>query len=130
MNRINPLYIAALLVGVLAFSMFKLSSAKEELGEAKRAYSKTEVIATKLSSLKEVYSNKANIKKSLKFILNQKGVNHKFKSSSLSLSSDSLDVNALNKLMGKLLNGSYNIQGLKIKKLDNENVSFKMEIKW
>jgi hypothetical protein len=46
------------------------------------------------------------------------------------LSSKSIDKKALNLLMGKLLNGVYRINSFKIKKLDEFNVSFEIEIKW
>ena len=41
-----------------------------------------------------------------------------------------MDKNALNTLMGKLLNGAYNITSFKVRKLSPNSVSFDMEIKW
>ena len=38
MNRINPLHIGALLIAILLFSMFKLSSVTSELKEVKLDY--------------------------------------------------------------------------------------------
>ena len=52
------------------------------------------------------------------------------KKSSMLISSTSMEKNALNTLMGKILNGAYNISSLKIKKLSENSVSFEMEIKW
>jgi hypothetical protein len=46
------------------------------------------------------------------------------------LSSKSIDKKALNLLMGKLLNGVFQINSFKIKKLDEFKVSFEIEIKW
>jgi hypothetical protein len=46
------------------------------------------------------------------------------------LSSNSLDKKALDFLMGKIFNSTYNVVVLDIKKLSKEKASFKMEIKW
>jgi len=46
------------------------------------------------------------------------------------LSSENMNVRSLNFLMSKVLNGTYDISELKIKRLSDEKASFIMEIKW
>ena len=135
MNRVNPIHIAILLIVILGFFMMKLSSAKEELIEIKDLYQETLQLSTELKGLSEVYSDKNSVKKSLSKVLKHPSlssleIKQKVTKSSMVLSSESMSKTALNLLMGKLLNGSYNIYSLKIKRLSDKKASFKMEIKW
>ena len=135
MNRINPLHIAGLLIVVLIFFMIKLSSEKDELSHTKELYQETLSLSIHLNGLKEVYSNKSKIQKSLNILLRNRAltssnIKQNISTSSMVLSSESMDKTALNFLMGKLLNGSYNIYSLKIKRLSEKNASLEVEIKW
>jgi len=134
-NRINPIYIAILLLVMLALVSFKLGEAKRELNEAKDTYTTTLQLSTDLSALKEVYADKTKIKKSLQRVLNNPSLRsskiiQKFKHSSAMISSENMDVKALNLMMSKFLNNSYNITSLNIKRLSDRYVSFDMEIQW
>ena len=135
MNRVNPLYLGLLLLVVLMLSVYKLNSAKAELEEAKNSYAKTSKLANELTSLKAVYNDKKSLEKSLKRLLNQNSVKNAtieatYKKNNVKLSSGSIDKKALDYLMGKILNSTYNVVSLDIKKLSEEKASFKMEIKW
>ncbi len=135
MNRINPIHIAILLIVVLGFFVMKLSSAKDELSQTKELYQETLQLSTGLKGLKQTYSDKNGAKKSLNKILKHVSlksadIKKKVTKSSMIISSESLSKNNLNLLMGKLLNGPYNINSVKIKKLSSNKASFKMEIKW
>ena len=135
MNQVNPLQIGALLIVIIAFLFFKLSGVKSELVEANEAFAKSEKLAVDLSSLKSVYANKTKSQKSLHRILSQNSLKSahlviKKAKSSIKISSKSIDTRALNSLMGKILNGSYNIVNLKIKKLSETKAELMMEIKW
>lgn len=135
MNRVNPLYLGIFLLVVLALSVYKLNSAKSELKEAKVSYVQTSNLANELTSLKEVYSDNKNLERSLKRLLNQNSLKNAkidsvFKKNNVVLSSSSIDKKALDNLMGKILNSTYNVVSLDIKKLSEEKASFKMEIKW
>jgi len=136
MNRINPLYIGAFLVIILMAIAFKLVDARAELATAKEAYKETAKLSTELSSLKKIYaSNKLSRKKILLKILqlsslksaNIEKINKK---STTVLSSQSMDKTALNTLMGKLLNASFNLTNIKIKKLSQDKATLYLEIKW
>jgi len=135
MNRINPLYIALLLVGILLFLVVQLNSVKSNLNEVKEEYKTTKNMVSELRSLKNVYGNKEKVKKSLKRILNLSSlrsadIKQSSRKSGISFSSSNMDKKALDALMGKILNGAYNIEKFKVKKISDEKVSFKMEIKW
>lgn len=135
MSRINPINITFLLLLVLALISFMLSSAKGDLKEAENTYKETLKISTELGALKEAYSAKIKVKNSLQKILKQPSLRaskiiQNFKTSSVVIDSEGMDINALNLLMGKLLNKSYNIKSLSIKRLSETHVSLKLEIQW
>ncbi|MBN2815135.1 MAG: hypothetical protein JXQ67_00510 [Campylobacterales bacterium] len=135
MNQVNPLHIGALLVVVLLYLFFTLHTLKEELIEEKAAYVESEQLAVELSSLKDVYGDKKRLENSLKRLVAQgslksanialtKGKN------SWSLSAKTVDLKALNAFMSKIMNGSYNVVQLRIKKLSDDAASLEMEIAW
>jgi len=135
MNRINPLYIIALLVTILIVGIFKLQNTRSELKELKKSYKETKTLSTELSMLKAQYKNSSKIKISLRNILKNpilksSLLDYSFKKSSLFVNSKSIDINALNFLMSKILNAPYQINKLDIKRLDDKTASFKMEIIW
>ncbi len=135
MRVINPIYIGLLLISVLAIGIFSLNSAKSDLVETKKTFLETSKVAIELSELKKAYQKDQASQKNLKKILSQKilreaKLNAKFKKNYLSLQSKEMDKKALNFLMSKILNGTYNVTSMKIKKLNESKASFEMEIKW
>lgn len=135
MNRINPIYIAVLLLILLVFLVYKLDATKIELKENEEAYKITKNIALQLTSLKDVYADKQNIKKSLQKILKHPSLKSasldiKFKKSSFVLGSQSMDISKLNLLVGKLLNATFIIESMNVKRVSDTKVELKMEIKW
>ena len=135
MNRINPLYIGLFLIVVLMSVSYKLSSIKSELSEAKEAYKETSQLAIQLNGLKSVYTDKKGFQKSIQRVLSNAALQsaelqQEIKKSGITIISLSMDINALNFLMGKILNGTYNVSSLKIKRLSDTKVSLDMEIKW
>jgi len=135
MNRVNPLHIGIALLLILLILVFKLNSAKSELSQAKESYKQTNKLATELTALKSVYGDKGKSKISILKILKIPAlkvaeIKQNIKKSSINISSESMDIKALNILLGKLLNGAYNITMLDVKKLSETKVSLKLEIKW
>jgi len=135
MNQINPLQIGALLVVIIAFLFFKLDGVKSELVEATASYKESEKLAVEVSSLKAVYANKKKTKNAINRILAQGSLREasldvKRNKKSIKISSKSIETKALNSLMGKILNGSYNVTTLKIKRLSETKASLDMEIQW
>lgn len=135
MNRINPLYIVVLLTILLSLVLYKLSAAKSELEENKASFKTTQELARKLVSLKDVYADQTKIKQSLQRVLNNAalssaGVTSKFKTSSVSINAQSIDLKTLNLLLGKLLNTAYVVESMKIKSLSDTKADLQMEIRW
>ncbi|WP_373003694.1 hypothetical protein [Sulfurimonas sp.] len=125
MNRINPLYLGLFLIVLLLFLSFQLSSAKSELAEAKAAYRESSKLSTQLSGLKEIYTKKVNLAS-----LKSASVVQKKTKTGVVLSSESMGSKELDLLMGRILNGAYNITELRIKKISDTTVSLHLEIKW
>ncbi|MBU0631597.1 hypothetical protein KKA17_03040 [bacterium] len=132
MNRINPIYILLLLVILFSFFYFKSVNAKEELSATKDEYKEILKMANELSSLKNIYDNKAVQKASLQRILKSSKIDviQQEKKDSILLRVDNMDYSSLNILMDRVLNGSFNITTLEIKKISDENANLQMEIKW
>lgn len=135
MSRINPIYISVLLIFALVLALFKLDDSKDELENSKNTYLKTEKLSLELSTLREIYGDKVKIKQSLEQILRQPALStsslkHSFKNSSFECSSESMNLSSINMLMSQILNKSYNITSLEIKKLSDTRASLMMEIKW
>ena len=135
MNKVNPFYLVAILLVMLIFAFMKLSSVKEELVEIKSEYKTVSSLTSELVGLKNIYGNSKKSKKALQRVLrisSLKSANivQKNKKNSITLSSKSMSKKALNLLMGKVLNGTYNVTSFKVRKLSETNVSFNMEIKW
>ena len=135
MNQINPLQIGGLLLVVILFLFFKLSGVQSEIVEADQSFKKSEKLALDVSALKNVYADKKRTQERLEKIFSNRKLhtaNLKIKKQKklVKVSSESIDSSALNYLMGKVLNDSYNITTLKIKQLSKEKASLEMEIKW
>jgi predicted PurR-regulated permease PerM len=134
MNQINPLHILGLLLVVILFLFFKLSSVQEEIIEADKNFNKSEKLALDVSALKNTYADQRRIEKNLQKIFSNRllqsaNLTVKKLKKSIKVSTQSIDKRALDYLMGKILNDSYNITSLKIKQLSREKASLEMEIK-
>ena len=135
MNRVNPIHIIILLIVLLLFVMFKLNSARVELAEAKESYAKTVVLAEKIKGLKSSYFDKAKVQKEINKLLRRStlrsaNIVKKVTHSSILLTSDNMNISSLNFLLGKVLNGTYVVSELKIKRLDEKSAAMRLEIKW
>jgi hypothetical protein len=120
---------------LLAYLFFTLGEIKSEFEDEKALYLESEKLAVELSGLKDVYADKKKTQKSIERLLSQsslKSANFTVKKDkkSISVSSKSIDAKVLNSLMGKVLNGSYNVSQLQIKRLSKTKASLEMEIKW
>ncbi|MEA1891992.1 MAG: hypothetical protein U9N33_04695 [Campylobacterota bacterium] len=125
MNRINPLYLGLLLVALILFISFKLSGAKNDLMDVKESYQDSAKLSIELSELKKTYTNRLKLPSSI-----SRSITQKVDKSGVVISSQSMDSVILNALMSRVLNSSYNIKELKIKKLSDTKVSLYMEIRW
>ena len=135
MNRINPLHAGILLIVLLLFFTLKLSTLKDTLKKEKKTYQEIVQIATKLQGLKAVYADKMGVKKSLNRVLYQRvlksaKIEKNLNAKGVVLNAKSITLRELNFFMGKILNGSYRITLLKIKRISKDKASLKLEIKW
>ena len=135
MNRLNPLYVGLFLLLLLVFFIMKLIDAKEELYEEKNLYEKTLQTALDTSALKKAFANKTKEKKEILRILSHpvlKSANIKkeITSTNIHISVKNMDIKALNYFMGKLLNATFNITMLQIKKTDENKATLEVKIKW
>ena len=135
MNQINPLHIGALLLVATIFLFFKIEGVNQELVQTQEHFMESEKLAVNLSTLKHMYADKKKSQKKLDKVLSNRNLqtsNLKIKRQKkvIKITTQSIDTKALNYLMGKILNSSYNVTLLKIKKLSKEKASLEMEIKW
>ena len=135
MNRVNPLHIVLLLVVVILFIFFKLSSIEQQLADARESYSTREKIANELVSYKKLYGNKKRIESALQRIISQRSfASAKIKLSrgkqSIKIDAKSLTKSLLDALVSKIFNGAYTIKNLTIKRIDATHASLVVEIAW
>ena len=131
--KINPLYLALLLVMALLFSIYQLSESKAQLHESKRALFKIESMAEEIVALKRARSNPkvdlANINRLLKSPqLKSANIQKSKKRGLLILKSKKANLKTTNYFFVKLFNGAYTLKTFNIKRLDDESVSFEVEI--
>ena len=124
MNRFNPLYLVFLLIVLLLFLSFQLSTVKNDLTQVKEAYKESVQLSTELRELKKAYSVKLNLSS-----IKSSSLTQKIDESGITISSNSMDIKDLNCLMRKLLNGAYNVSVLKIKRVSDTKVTLHLEIK-
>ena len=135
MSRVNPLHIIILLVVVVLFGFFKLSTIKSELQEEQKSYQVSQKVATELLAYKKLYGDKKRVINGLRKIIKApalKAANIELlrKSKSVELRSDSIELRELNRLFSKILNGAYEIKRFTIKSLDSRHASVMVEIAW
>lgn len=135
MNRFNPLYVGVFLVLLLVFSVMKLVDAKKELHEEKNLYEKTLKIAIETNALKKAFANKKKEKREILHILSYPvlknvDITKEVTNSGIHIRAKNMDIKALNFLMGKILNATFNITMLQIKKINENKAMLEVRIKW
>ena len=131
--KINPLYIALLLIVALLFVIYQLGSAKTELRESKSSLVKTETMAEEITALKRAWDNPKISSSSLDRLLKapqlkSANIQQTKKRGSVVLKSNKADRKATNYFFVKLFNGTYILKSFDIKRLDDESISFSVEI--
>lgn len=132
--KINPLYVGLLLIATLIFVIYQLNSSKAALREGKNALIKIETMAEEIDALKRTWDNPKSSSAALERLvaapqLKSANIQTSKKRGQLVLSSKKADLKATNYFFGKLFNGAYILQKFDIKRLDDESVSFSVEIK-
>ena len=132
--KINPLYIALLLVMALFFAVYQLDISKQQLRDSKTSLIKVEEMAQEINALKQAWDNPKTATTALNRILKSpqlKSANiQKIKKRGLIiLTSKKANLKATNYFFVKLFNGAFILQKFSVKRLDDETVSFSVEIK-
>ena len=134
MRQINPLYIILLLFVILFFILFKLMSAKTALHEAENHFQKTKEMVHKVVELRQNWDSQKRTKNSLgrilkSSLLSHAGIVRRDKRSLIELHSSSMDSSSAGYLVSRLLNETFVLKSIKIRRLNKEHVSFYAEIK-
>jgi len=132
--KINPLYIGLLLVMALFFAVYQLDKSKQQLHDSKIALIKIEEMAQEIDALKQAWDNPKTVNAALNRILKApqlKSANiQKVKKRGLIiLTSKKANLKATNYFFVKLFNGAFILQKFNVKRLDDETLSFSVEIK-
>ena len=133
MRQINPLYIALLLIAVLVMVVIRLDIAKETQRQAKADLEKTQVMAKRIEALKKSWDKGKATKKELDRLLKSSplrsaGIESKEQRGTVSVIAKKIDAKAAEYLLNKLLNGTYIINTISIKRLDDETGALHAEI--
>jgi hypothetical protein len=132
--KINPLYFALLLIVALLFAIYQLGSAKAQLRESKNALVKVEAMAEEIDALKRAWDNPKTSSAALDRLLEAPqlkpaSIQRSEKRGLIVLESKSADLKATNYFFAKLFNSAYILQSFEVKRLDDETVTFSVEIK-
>lgn len=131
--KINPLYIALLLIVALLFVIYQLGSAKTELRESKNSLVKIEAMADEIDALKRSWDNPKTSGSALERLLKapqlkSANIQQTKKRGSIVLKSKKADRKATNYFFVKLFNGTYILKSFDIERIDDESISFNVEI--
>lgn len=134
MRQVNPLYIILLLFVILFFVLFKLMSTKTALHEAQNSFHKTKEMVHNLVELRQNWDSEKRTKNSLGRILKSSMLNHtpitrRDKRGMIELHSSSMGSTSASYLTSRLLNETFVIKSMRIRRLSKEQVSFYAEIK-
>ena len=135
MNYINPLNILLFLVSILLIVFVQLNQKEHLYDEVKQSYEETSTLVDKTKRLKQIYKNKQVIVKKFERILQSSVLSNatiekKKTYAGLKINIANMNKRSLEFLLSKVLNGSYKITSLEVKKLSSEKASLKMEIQW
>lgn len=132
MKRLNPLYLLLLSFIVALFAAYSASKKQKELEELQSEYRHKEDIALRLHALKNAYSPKR--KKELVRLLQsatmkKSGIRYEQKRDRLRIIGKNVDIQAANRVVSKVLNGTFNLERFSLDRSKN-GVDLEMEIVW
>jgi len=135
MRSVNPLHVLGLLVVSAVFMFVELQKVKNELKEEEKIYMTSKHVAQELLAYKKLFGDKKRVYNALKKITSQRSLKNAHlkissRENSIRIASKSMDLQALNSFLSKLLNGTYLIQSLRISRIDPKHVSLDVEVTW
>ena len=131
--KINPLYIGLLLLVALIFSIYQLDQSKVALHKSKDALVKIESMAEEIDALKRAWDSPKSTTTALNRLLKapqlkSANIQKTKKRGLIVLTSKKANLKATNYFFVKLFNGAYILKKFDVQRLDDESVSFKVEI--
>ena len=132
--KINPLYFALLLIVALIFVIYQLGESKTQLRESKNALIKIEAMAEEISALKRAWDNPKTTTTALNRLLKapqlkSANIQRTKKRGLIILKSNKANLKATNYFFVKLFNGAVILQKFDVERLDDESLSFYVEIR-
>ncbi len=132
--KINPLYFALLLIVALIFVIYQLGESKTQLRESKNALIKIEAMAEEISALKRAWDNPKTTSTALNRLLKapqlkSANIQRTKKRGLIILKSNKANLKATNYFFVKLFNGAFILQKFDVERLDDESLSFYVEIR-
>lgn len=133
MKRVNPLYVALLLLAALLVTVIRLHQSNARYAQTLQNLQQTELMARKIAALKTGWGdgndNAAAIERILKAsLLRNAGLTYEKLHSVMKISAKEMDRKAMEYLLNKLLNGTYAVKSMSIKRLDGQKASFEAEV--
>jgi len=131
--KINPLYLGLLLIVALIFSVYQLGESKSQLHESKNALLKIEAMAEEIDALKRAWDTPKSTITALDRLLKapqlkSANIQKTKKRALIVLRSKKANLKATNYFFVKLFNGAYILKKFNVERLDDESVSFSVEI--
>ncbi len=132
--KINPLYFALLLITALIFAIYQLGESKAQLRESKNTLVKVEAMAKEINALKRAWDSPKTTTAALNRLLKapqlkSANIQKTKKRGLIILKSKKANLKATNYFFVKLFNGAFILQKFDVKRLDDESLSFYVEIR-
>lgn len=134
MRQINPLYIVLLLCVVLFFVLFKLMQTKTQLHEVQSSFHKTKEMVHSIVELRDNWDNQKRTKNAISRILKSSMLSdtqilQKEKRGMIELHAYSMDAKSAGYLISRLLNETFLIKTMQIRRLSKDQLSLDVEIR-
>jgi hypothetical protein len=135
MSRVNPLYLLALFSVLFLLSLYTLMSVKQEQIALKHSYQSAKILANDLQALQTIYTQKNEQQKRLDALLKStqlKDANFikEQKKSLWHVTSSAISQKELEFFLNKILNESYPVKSLTIKREQSQKARIDVEIQW
>ncbi|NWF66097.1 MAG: hypothetical protein HXX81_01380 [Campylobacterales bacterium] len=131
MNKINPAFILIFFVAILIFAFSKTLKLEEDVMQNAKALSTIEAKAKEINELKSRWNLK-NAQKKADSILSQPQLNGKFETKALQdkyiIIGNNLNKDAIDHAMKSFFNESLEIKNFELDRINENNISFKLEI--
>jgi len=135
MRQVNPLHVLLLLTVFILFLLYHLQETQATFHDAKGQLAKTKDVAYQIGALKKEYANKEYVVRTITRLLHQSilksaTITKEQKSDAIVLHAKKLSKRQLQRVLTKILNSTYKIKALHIKRVDEESVDVDVEVGW